>query len=338
MQYVLTGTDGAAGLRLEDSPRQLSPGPREVVLRLAAVALNYRDIMIARGRYPLAVKPELVPVSDGAGTIVAVGRQVRGLAPGDRVMTNFFVDWAVGGIRRALVQAVLGSTVDGVLAREVVLPVGAILPIPGTLSFADAATLPCAGVTAWNALFHTASLEKGNTVLLQGTGGVSSLALQFATARGIRVIQTSSSDKKLAAARAGGADALINYRDTPDWDEEVRRLTGGEGVDAVVEVAGASTLERSVRATRMGGTVAAIGLVSGLGTIDPLPILTGVVRVAGVFVGSHAMAREMLDQIAVSGLRSAIDRSFPFEEAPAAFDYLESGPDGPGKVVVDCGD
>lgn len=334
-RFQLTGTNGPESLVLDDDYDPGTPGSGEVRLRLHATSLNFRDILIYRGLYPLAAKADLIPVSDGAGEIVSVGPGVDGLAVGDRVMTNFFTDWVDGRIDLALVSATLGGSVDGVLAEEVVLPARAVIAIPSTVTFAQAATLPCAGVTAWNALFNTACLSAGDCVLLQGTGGVSTFALQFAKARGVTVIQTSSSDEKLSKARARGADQLINYRETPEWDVEVRKLTGGRGVDAVVEVGGAGTLQRSIRATRMGGTIAAVGLVAGLGTIDPLPILTGVVRIAGVFVGSHQMAGEMLAAIEASQIEPVIDRTFSLDEAKNAYAYLESGSQGSGKVVIE---
>jgi NADPH:quinone reductase-like Zn-dependent oxidoreductase len=250
------------------------------------------------------------------------------------IVTNFFPDWVGGRIDKALVSTTLGGSTNGVLAEEIVLPVRAVMRIPPSLSFEHAATLPCAGVTAWNALFDTAGLVKGDTVLLQGTGGVSTFALQFARAQGITVIQTSSSDDKLREARACGANEIINYHSTPEWDQEVLRLTGGRGVDAVVEVGGAGTLARSIRSTRMGGTVAAVGLVSGLGTIDPLPILTGVVRVAGVFVGSHTMATKMLGMIEENAIQPVIDRTFSLADAADAYAHMEKGSMGAGKIVI----
>jgi NADPH:quinone reductase-like Zn-dependent oxidoreductase len=334
MRYRLMGTEGPASLVLDRRDDLGSPGPGEVRVRVRAVSLNYRDLLICRGHYPLPVKSDLIPVSDGAGQIVAVGSAVDGLTVGDRVMTHFFTDWIGGRIGKALVGATLGGSVDGVLAEEIVLPARAVMAISDSIAFEEAATLPCAAVTAWNALFDTARLCSGDTVLLQGTGGVSTFALQLAKAQGITVIQTSSSDDKLREARVRGADEVINYLNTPDWDQVVLAMTDGRGVDAVVEVGGAGTLERSIRSTRMGGTVAAVGLVTGLGTIDPLPILTGVVRVAGVFVGSHAMAGQMLRLIATTGIRPVIDRIFEFEKAIEAYAYLEGGSVGSGKIVI----
>lgn len=333
-RYRLTGTNGPESLVLDNDYDPGTPGPDEVRVRVRTVSLNFRDLLICRGHYPLPVKDDLIPVSDCAGEIVAVGTGVKGLTAGDRVMTNFFPDWVGGRIDKELVSTALGGSTNGVLAEEIVLSARAVMRIPLSLRFEQAATLPCAGVTAWNALFETASLRKGDTVLLQGTGGVSTFALQFAKAHGIMVIQTSSSDEKLREARGRGADELINYQNTPEWDREVLRLTGGRGVDAVIEVGGAGTLERSIRSTRMGGTIAAVGLVSGLGTIDPLPILTGVVRVAGVFVGSHMMATDMLRTIEAMSIEPVIDRTFAFADAASAYRYLENGSKGAGKIVI----
>jgi NADPH:quinone reductase-like Zn-dependent oxidoreductase len=332
--YHVIGSNGPASLVQDASYHPGPPGPGEVRLRLEAVALNLRDILIWRGNYPHPTKKDLIPVSDGAGEIVAVGSDVVGLETGHRVMTNFFPDWIGGRIERDSVTATLGGSLNGVLAEEVVLPALAVARIPSLLTYEQAATLPCAGVTAWNALFEIANLKKGDKVLLQGTGGVSTFALQFAKAQGLVVILTSSSDDKLREARGRGADEVINYRATPEWDQEVLRLTGGQGVDGVVEVGGAGTLERSIRCTRMGGTISAVGMVSGRGEIDPLPILTGVVRVAGVFVGSHAMAAEMLLTITAKKIDPLIDHIFPFDKAAEAYKYLESGPKGAGKIVI----
>jgi NADPH:quinone reductase-like Zn-dependent oxidoreductase len=333
-RYRLTGTNGPKSLILDNEYDPGTPGPDEVRVRVRAVSLNFRDLLICRGHYPLPVKDDLIPVSDGAGEIVAVGTGVNCLTAGDRVMTNFFPDWVGGRIDKALVSTTLGGSTNGVLAEEIVLPARAVMRISPSLSFEQAATLPCAGVTAWNALFDTAGLVKGDTVLLQGTGGVSTFALQFAQAQGITVIQTSSSDDKLRDARGRGANEIINYHSTPEWDQEVIRLTGGRGVDAVVEVGGAGTLARSIRSTRMGGTVAAVGLVSGLGTIDPLPILTGVVRVAGVFVGSHAMATKILGMIEENAIQPVIDRTFSLADAADAYAHMEKGSMGAGKIVI----
>lgn len=332
-RYIIEGSGGIDALRLQDVPDLGAPGPGEVVVRMRAASLNYRDLLISKGLYPLAVKVDPIPVSDGAGEVIMIGEGVTGLAAGSRVMSCFFPDWAGGGIEAERIGASLGGSVDGVLAEQVLLPAGAVIPFPAHLSFAEAATLPCAALTAWNALVEVGGIRAGDVVLVQGTGGVSSFALQFSKLFGAVVIQTSSSDEKLAAAKARGADHLINYMTTPDWDAEARRITGGRGVDIVVEIGGAGTLDRSLRAVRLGGTVVTIGLVTGLGTIDAIAVLAGVARLNGVIVGSRDMAVSMNRAITAGGLRPLIDRTFAFEAAPDAYRYLESGA-GSGKIVV----
>ncbi|RSY82014.1 NAD(P)-dependent alcohol dehydrogenase [Sphingomonas koreensis] len=328
-RYII---DPAVGLRLDTTSASPTPAPDEVVVQVRAVSLNFRDHLIATGSYPLPVKSELVPVSDGAGEIVQIGHAVTQFRVGDPVVSMFFPEWQGGGIAAHKVGSALGGTTDGMLSEQVVLPSSALAPFPPHLSFEQAATLPCAGVTAWNAIVEVGRVAEGDVVLLQGTGGVSTFALQFAKLAGATVIQTSSSDEKLAAARALGADHLVNYQDTPDWDVEARRLTDGRGVDLVVDIGGAATLERSLRSVRLGGRVAAVGLVGGLGMIDPLPILTGVVNISGVLVGSREMYTAMAQAIAAAGIEPIIDRSFSFEDAPAAFAYLAAG--AAGKIVI----
>jgi NADPH:quinone reductase-like Zn-dependent oxidoreductase len=265
--------------------------------------------------------------------VTAVGSGVRSLQPGDRVTGAFFPNWLTGKITEEAVNPSLGGPVDGMLAEYVVLPERAALRFADHLSYEEAATLPCAALTAWNALVDIGRLNAGQTVLLQGTGGVSMFALQFACAMGATVIQTSSRDDKLERGREMGAHHTINYRHIPEWPEEVLRITGGRGVDLIIEVGGAGTLEQSLRAVRVGGTVTAIGYVSGIGHLNPRPILRCAVRLNGVYVGSRAMFATMNRAIAAHKLKPVIDRVFDFTQAPEAYAWMRSGAHF-GKIVV----
>src|SRR5262245_9450347 len=264
-RYEIREPKGIASLECLDreEPR---PGPGQVLVEMKAWSLNYRDLAMPRGGYPGNDKalraPPLVPLSDGAGEVVAVGAGVRSFAPGDRVIGSFFQLWADGELGVEGRASALGGAIDGLLAERVVLPEGGLVAAPPSLSFEQAATLPCAGVTAWAAL-AAAQTTPGQNVLLLGTGGVSIFGLQLAKAMGCRAIITSSSGAKLERARRLGADETINYSQTPDWDDQVLRLTGGVGVDHVLEVGGAGTLERSLRATRVSGTISLIGVLTG---------------------------------------------------------------------------
>ena len=305
---------GSDALRLDDVPSP-TPGPGEVLIRLRAISLNYRDLMVAQGVYNPKARLPLVPVSDGAGEVVATGAGVTRWKPGERVAACFMPGWIDGPPDEAKARSALGAGGLGILAEQAVLPEEGLVPIPGHLSFEEAATLPCAGVTAWNALITSGGLKPGDTVLVQGTGGVSIFALQFSRLSGARVIATSSSDAKLERAARAGASDTINYKTTPEWDKKVRELTGGLGVDHVVEVGGAGTLPKSIRAVRLGGHIALIGVLSGGGgEVNPTPIVMKNVRVQGIFVGSRAMFEAMNRAISVAGLHPVIDRVFEFEQ------------------------
>ncbi|QRO01740.1 NAD(P)-dependent alcohol dehydrogenase [Archangium violaceum] len=310
------------------------PGPFQVRVRVKATSLNYRDLMMVEGRYNSKQKLPLVPNSDGAGVVEAVGQGVTRVKPGDRVMGIFAQAWLAGEPSRAAQGSTLGGPLDGALADTMILHEEGVVPTPAHLSDEDAATLPCAAVTAWSALVTHGGLKAGDTVLLQGTGGVSIFALQIARMMGARVILTSSRDDKLERARALGAHEGINYVTTPDWDKAARALTGGTGVDHVVEVGGAGTLEKSLRAVRVGGTVSVIGVLSGgVGAVPVTPILMGNLRVQGILVG-HRQSFEALNRaLTLHGVRPVVDRVFPFTEARAAFEYLKSGAHF-GKVVI----
>ncbi len=330
--YRLHAFEGPDAIRWEDLPTP-EPGPGQIRVRVRATSLNFRDLMISKGIYNPRLKLPLIPLSDGAGEVSAVGTGVTRYRLGDRVVSAFMPGWVDGEPTDTKVRSALGGEVDGMLAEEVVLPETGVLPIPSHLSFEEAATLPCAAVTAWNALFETGSLQPGDSVLVQGTGGVSIFALQFARMAGARVIATSSSDAKLARVKEMGASDLINYRTTPDWDKPVRQLTGGVGVDAIVEVGGAGTLPLSIRCVKLGGYVALIGVLTGGGEFNPMPVLMRHIRLQGIFVGSVQMFAGMLKAIEVAQMRPVIDRVFPFEQAIDALKHMESGSHF-GKVVI----
>lgn len=335
--YHITGPTGLDALQLVDLPEP-DPGPHDVVVDMRAWSLNYRDLSMPHGGYPRNDKvkhdPPMIPLSDGAGEIVAVGDRVTRFRPGDRVAGCFFQNWITGELTESHIGSALGGAVDGVLAERVCLREDGLVHIPTGYSFEQAATLPCAAVTAWQALTMD-PLKPGQSVLLLGTGGVSIFALQFAKASGARVLITSSSNDKLARARELGADETINYREQTDWHKAARELTGGVGVDHVVEVGGAGTFARSLQATRVSGRVSLIGVLSGRPDADPspLPILFNRLTVQGIYVGSREMFEEMNRAIEVNGIEPVIDRTFDFGDARQAYEHLASGAHF-GKVVV----
>jgi NADPH:quinone reductase-like Zn-dependent oxidoreductase len=330
--YRLHAFGGPEALKCEDLPTP-EPGPRQVRVRLRAASLNFRDLLISKGIYNPKLKLPIIPLSDGAGEVAALGASASRFRVGDRVVAAFMPGWLDGPPTEAKGRSALGAEAGGVLAEEVVLPEEGLLPIPAHLSYEEAATLPCAAVTAWNALVETGGIRSGDSLLIQGTGGVSIFALQFARMAGARVIATSSSDQKLARVRELGASDGINYKTTPDWDKHARELTGGQGVDMIVEVGGAGTLPRSARAIKLGGYIALIGILTGAGDFNPISVLMKNVRLQGIFVGSCRMFESMLKAIETSQLRPVVDRVFPFDQAVQALKYLESGAHF-GKVVI----
>jgi NADPH:quinone reductase-like Zn-dependent oxidoreductase len=310
------------------------PGPGQVLVRIHAISLNYRDLMVVQGRYNPKMKLPRVPCSDGAGEVVAVGPGVTEWKPEDRVAGTFFQNWIEGQPSAAKQKGALGGDIDGMLATEIVLPADGLVRVPEHLSYAEASTLPCAALTAWNALFTVAKTQPGDTVLIQGTGGVSIFALQFAKMAGARVIGISSSNEKLERARTLGLDAGLNYSENPDWEKWANEQTGGEGVDLAVEVGGAGTLARAIRATRVGGTIAQIGVLSGPNEgVDIRPVLSKQIKVHGVYVGSRENFVSMNKAIALANLKPAIDSTFPFREAPAALRHMENAGHF-GKIVI----
>jgi len=324
---------GLESLKLceRETPR---PGPGQVVVRVRAASLNYRDLLTVEGLYNPKQPLPLVPLSDGAGEVEAVGNEVQRVAPGDRVAGVFAPHWIAGRPTRERLRSTLGGPLDGMLAERVCLDAEGVVRFPEHLSFEEAACLPCAAVTAWNAVAGTDPLVAGETLLVLGTGGVSLLALQLARACGARVVVTSSSDAKLARARALGATDVVNYRTSPEWDRVVKDLTGGTGVDRVVEVGGAGTLARSLRCVRIGGTICLIGNLAGLDAqLNLAQVFMRAVRLQGVLVGSRESFEAMNRAIALHELRPPIDRVFSFDEVPAAFAHLKSGAHF-GKLVV----
>ncbi len=331
--YELTELDGPQSLHLVERPEE-SPGPRQVKIRVHAASLNYRDLMIANGRYNPRQWLPLVPLSDAAGEILAVGAEVERWHPGDRVATCFFANWDAGPLTRTAQKSARGGGIDGVLSQEIVVDADGLVAVPPSLSWEEAATLPCAAVTAWHAVIEVAAVQPGQTVLLLGTGGVSLFALQFAKLAGARTIITSSSDSKLQRAQQMGADHGINYREQSAWDEEVLKLTQGQGVDVVVEVGGPGTLPRSMNCCKAGGTIALIGVLSEpAGQVNPLPLLMNAIRLQGIFVGHRVMFERMIRAIAVHELHPMVDRVFAFDEAPEAYRWMADGSHF-GKLVI----
>jgi NADPH:quinone reductase-like Zn-dependent oxidoreductase len=310
-------------------------GPGQVLLKMRAWSLNYRDLMVAKGQYNPKLRMPAVPLSDGVGEVVKVGEGVSRVKVGDRVAGAFMPKWVGGEINESKARSSLGGGgPDGMLAELVAISEEGVVHVPDHLSDEEGATLPCAAVTAWHALLGEGHLKAGDTVLVQGTGGVSIFALQFARLNGARVIATSSRDDKLARALQLGASDGINYVTTPKWDERVRELTSGAGVDYVVEVGGAGTLTQSMRAVKSGGQISLIGVLSGgTGQINPLPILMRNLRVQGIFVGSREMFEAMNRAISLHKLKPVVDRVFPFSDAVAAYRYMESAAHF-GKVVI----
>lgn len=310
------------------------PGPGQVVVRVRAVSLNYRDLLVVNGTYGKISLP-LVPASDGAGEVTVIGDGVTRWKTGDRVAATFFPDWIGGELSPERTKSARGAgSTEGMLSEFVILPESSLVRIPNHLSFQEAATLPCAALTAWHALVELGQVKAGQSVVLLGTGGVSLFALQFAKLHGAQAIITSSSDAKLERARKLGADNTINYRTTPNWEEQVHELTGKRGADHVIEVGGAGTFAKSLRAARPGGHVAMIGVLAGLATeLKVTEIVMKSLRVNGIFVGSRDMFEAMNRAIAQHQLKPVVDLVFPFAEVRAAYEYLQSGQHF-GKVVI----
>ncbi len=323
--FEIQGDFGLDNLKPAERPDP-RPGPGQVLVRMRAASLNYRDLMTVEGTYNPKQPLPLIPCSDGVGEVVEVGDGVTRAQVGDRVATTFFHDWASGTPTRARLRSTLGGPHDGTLAELMVVGQEGIVHPPEHLSDEEAATLPCSAVTAWNALVEHGGLRAGDIVLVQGTGGVSMFALQFARMFGALVIATSSSDDKLQRVRELGSWQEINYREDESWGKTAHKLARGVGVDHVVEVGGAGTLEQSLRAVRIGGTISIIGALSGAASrLNVLPILMQGVRLQGLLVGCRESFESMNRAISGNRMRPVVDRVFPFSDAPAAFQYMKSG-------------
>jgi NADPH:quinone reductase-like Zn-dependent oxidoreductase len=330
---------GIEHLHQEELPElQIAPGT--VLIRVHAVSLNYRDLMMVKGLYNPKMALPRIPCSDGAGEVVAIGEGVSRVQVGDRVCGIFMQRWLDGPLTAESSKAALGGDIDGMLAEYALLDHDGVVRFPEHLTYEEAATLPCAAVTAWNALHHggdpASPVQPGETVVIQGTGGVSLFALQFAKLLGANVIGTSSSEEKLARAYALGLAAGCNYKQRPDWSKWVTEITKGIGADRIIEVGGAGTLGQSLRAARVGGTIAQIGVLSGGATTDPLalgPILHKQLRVQGIYVGSRAMFEQMNEAIAEAKLHPVIDHVFDRHQAQEAFLHMQSASHF-GKIVI----
>jgi NADPH:quinone reductase-like Zn-dependent oxidoreductase len=324
---------GVDSLEFAERPTP-EPGPGQVLVKIHAISLNFRDLLMMKGLYNPKLKLPRIPCSDGAGEVMALGPGVTQWRPGDRVAGIFMQNWLDGPPTPAKVRGALGGDIDGTLAEFVAFNENGLVPIPDHLSYQEAATLPCAAVTAWNALC-ACDLKPGGTVLIQGTGGVAIFSLQFARLRGARVLGVSGSDQKLERAFDLGLDAGLNYRETPEWDRWAVEQSG-EGVDLVVEVGGIGTLPRSLRALRMGGTVAQVGVLSSPG--EPLPmaaILHKQARIRGIYVGSRQDFLEMNKAIALTQMRP-VGEDFPWSNAPQVLARMEEGSHF-GKLVMSVG-
>lgn len=334
--YVLEASPEGGELELKRSERVAAePGAGEIRVRITACSLNYRDLLMRRGQSASSSGGGVVPLSDGAGVVEAVGAGVTDCAPGDRVTGCFFRDWIDGPFDVGYHQAARGGSCDGMLAARVTGPATAFVPTPAHLTDAEAACLPCAALTAWHALFERGNLRAGQTVLALGTGGVSIFALQLATAAGARVIVTSGDEAKRERALALGAWETVNYRDTPEWSARVRDLTGKRGVDHVIEVGGPGTLGQSLGSVAAGGHIALIGVLTGFAAPDAslFPLVTRNADLHGIYVGSRAMFLRMNAYLAEHGIRPVIDRAYPAGQVADAYAHLASGAHV-GKVVV----
>jgi NADPH:quinone reductase-like Zn-dependent oxidoreductase len=327
---------GGAGIEALTKVERPEPKPshRQVKVKVAACSLNFRDLGIVRGTYRQPVRDNIVPLSDGAGEVIEVGDGVTRVKAGDKVAGCFFQRWPGGEPPPDVQASALGGGTDGMLAEYVVLEEDGVVKIPAHLSLEEAATLPCAAVTVWHAMMEHAKLTAGQTVLLQGTGGVSVFGLQLAHAMGIASVITSSSDAKLAKAKALGASHAINYKTTPDWEKSAVEFTGGRGVDHVVEVGGAGTFVKSFGAIRVGGRISMIGNLSGPATeFNPALVMGRRANLQGISVGSTQMFEALNRAITVSRIKPVIDKVFGFDDAPAAYKHMASGAHF-GKIVI----
>jgi NADPH:quinone reductase-like Zn-dependent oxidoreductase len=333
--YEIGLQDGLQSLRLAEHPDPIA-GPGEAVLRVRAVCLNHRDILVLQGTYGPRRPETRVPVSDGIGEVIAVGAGVAGIKVGERATCAHFASWIDGAFSMSAFSHDLGISHDGWLAEKIVVPAAALVRIPDVLSDEQVVALPAAGVTAWNALVEFAKIRAGETVLTLGTGGVSIFALQIAKLCGARVVITSSSDEKLDKTRKLGADITINYRNTPDWPAALMAQTGGTGADIIVETGGFASLGQSIAAASANARIALIGALGGppsAGLPNFSTIIGKNLTLRGITEGSRAMLASLLGAVEVSGLTPVIDRVFAFDKACEAYAYLKSG-EHLGKVMI----
>lgn len=328
---------GLDAIKVVDLPDP-KPGPGHVLVRMKAVSLNYRDLLMVNGMYgrgPASTTDVITPFSDGCGMVEAVGEGVTRFKPGDRVATLFFQGWISGPPTLEKVVTALGFPIPGAGSELQTFSEHGLSKVPDFLSDHEVATLPCAALTAWRGLFVDARLEPGDTVVLQGTGGVSIFGLQFAHAAGLRTLITSSSDEKLERARALGADHVANYRTTPDWSKPVREATQGRGADFIMEVGGGGTIQESMKAIRIGGHIAIIGVVAGAGDpFNPAALIGNSAKLQGLSVGSRDMFEAMCRMIDLKKIFPVVDKVFPFTEAKAAFAAMAAG-EHFGKIVLE---
>ena len=326
---------GIDALEVVEAPDPV-PGPGEVLVRMRAVSLNYRDLLMVGGMYSMAAGAgPITPFSDGCGVVEAVGEGVTRVQRGDRVATLFFQRWISGPPTLEKLSSSLGSPIPGAGRELAVFSADGVSKVPAFLTDQQVATLPCAALTAWRALYEDADLRPGDTVVLQGTGGVSIFGLQFAHATGLRTLITSSSGEKLARAKALGADHLINYRDTPEWAKPVREATGGVGADLIIEVGGGGTIEQSMKAIKIGGHIAIVGVVAGLGgPFNTAALIGNSAKLQGLSVGSRDMFEAMCRLIELHRIVPVVDKVFPWTEAKAAFTAMQGG-EHFGKIVLE---
>ena len=329
--YEIINDQGLAGLSLvnRDLPQ---PVADQVLIRVRASSVNYRDLMTILDPAPRGIIYPRIPNSDGAGEVVAIGDEVTRFKIGDKVCGTFFQTWIDGSITANDMANALGGTVDGMLAEYRILNQNGLVPMPDGLSFEEASTLPCAALTAWNSIFETGKLTKDSIILLLGTGGVSIMALQLSKMVGARVIITSSSDAKLERAKQLGAWGLVNYSENPDWESDVLELTSGNGVDHTVEVGGAGTLEKSIAATKVGGSIGLIGVLTG-GQINPTAVMRKSIKLQGIYVGNRKMFDDMNQAIVDHSMRPVIDKVVDFEDAKDAFSEMRNA-NHFGKIVI----
>lgn len=331
LAYEIIGDGGIEQLALNRRGiREL--GTEEVLVKIRASSINYRDLMTIVDPVPRGIVYPRIPNSDGAGVVEAIGSDVTRFKVGDRVCGIFMQSWVDGTVGASHMATALGGAAEGMLAEYSILNQNGLVSAPDELSFEEAAALPCAAVTAWNSLFEVGNVNKSSRVLLLGTGGVSIAALQFCKMVGAQAIITSSSDEKLDRAKALGASVVINYKTELDWDKKVLAETGGEGADHVVEVGGAGTLERSINATKIGGSIGLIGVLTG-GTVNPTAIMRKSIKIQGIYVGSRKMFEDMNKAISNNGIKPVIDRFFDFENARDAYVAMQEA-NHFGKLVI----